>query len=274
MCYIVISIVVHKVGIGMNFSMRFHVVAACILLIVNQCESAGNHYRIVGGNDTTIEKHPWIVSIQFLRVHFCGGALVDEETVITAAHCFNDVSGRITIVAGTADLTQEGTSIKVQSILIHENYNPDVAPFDYDIAILKLSEKITFSDKIQPINLPVEDTAVPEDTPVSTAGWGLTEEGGATTSDILLEINIKIINWQTCKELLQDESEVTERMICAGYLKGGVDTCQADSGGPLELNGTLIGIVSWGRGCGEADYPGVYTHVARFRSWIKQHAGV
>ncbi|CAG9827545.1 unnamed protein product [Diabrotica balteata] len=229
----------------MNSSMRVYVLVACILLIANQCESADSHYRIVGGNDTTIEKHPWIVSIQFLRVHFCGGALVDEETVITAAHCLNDVSGRITIVAGTADLTQEGTSVKVQSILIHENYNPDVSLFDYDIAILKLSEKITFSDKIQPINLPVEDTDVPEDTPVSTAGWGVTEEGGSTTSDILLEINIKIVDRQTCKELLQEVGEVTERMICAGYLKGGIDTCQSDSGGPLELNGTLIGIVSW-----------------------------
>ncbi|XP_050518673.1 trypsin-1-like [Diabrotica virgifera virgifera] len=234
----------------------------------------GNNYRIVGGNDTTIEQHPWIVSIQFLRVHFCGGALVDEETVITAAHCFNDVSGRITILAGTADLTQEGTSIKVKSILIHENYNPDVGSLDHDIAILKLSEKITFSDKIQPINLPEEDIDVPKDTKVSTAGWGVTEEGGTTSSDILLEINIKIVDRQTCKKLLEEQSEVTERMICAGDLKGGVDTCQNDSGGPLELNTTLIGIVSWGYGCGEAGYPGVYTHVARFRSWIKQHAGV
>ncbi|CAG9827550.1 unnamed protein product [Diabrotica balteata] len=93
-------------------------------------------------------------------------------------------------------------------------------------------------------------------------------------SDDLLEVNINIIDWQTCKELISHVSKVTERMICAGNLNGGLDTCQGDSGGPLELNGTLIGVVSWGDSCGKPNAPGAYTKVSDFVTWINENINI
>ncbi|KAJ8976748.1 hypothetical protein NQ317_004300 [Molorchus minor] len=93
-------------------------------------------------------------------------------------------------------------------------------------------------------------------------------------SDILREVTVFAINWDECKSKLSSVSSFTERMICAGTTEGGKDTCQGDSGGAVELDGTLIGIVSWGVGCGVVDYPGVYTRVSYFRSWIRENAGI
>ncbi|XP_056641076.1 trypsin-3-like isoform X1 [Diorhabda sublineata] len=229
---------------------------------------SAENLKIIGGNETTIEKHPWMVSIQFLSNHLCGGSIINEDTIITAAHCFDEISSGLTIVSGITDLSEAEASVRVMSIIIHEDY--DSATIDSDIAIMKLSENLTYSEKIQPILLPEENVEVPDGTLAITSGWGLTSEEASATSDILMEIEIPVIDWNLCTKLLP----VTERMMCAGYVNGGPDTCTADSGGALELNTTLIGIVSWGIGCGEAGHPGVYTDVRRFRPWIREHTGM
>ncbi|CAG9827549.1 unnamed protein product [Diabrotica balteata] len=134
-----------------------------------------------------------------------------------------------------------------------------------------LTEKVVFSPKIQPIRLPKHDLHVPNGTPVITAGWGFTDPEIMSTSDDLMEVNINIIDWQICEELLPF---FTQRMICAGNLDGGLGSCHGDSGGPLELNGTLIGIVSYkhpNRPCGAAGYPVAYTKVPDFLTWINKN---
>ncbi|CAH2009728.1 unnamed protein product [Acanthoscelides obtectus] len=111
---------------------------------------------------------------------------------------------------------------------------------------------------------------VPEGATVISSGWGVTEMHSDIASDILRDVDLKIINNEIC--LRKVKEAVTKRMICATGGRTGKDTCEFDSGGPLEYNGTLVGIVSWGRGCGIKNMPGVYTSVARLRPWIDTHA--
>ncbi|XP_072396369.1 trypsin-1-like [Diabrotica undecimpunctata] len=138
---------------------------------------------------------------------------------------------------------------------------------------VSLTEKVVFSSKVQPIRLPKHDIHVPNETPVITAGWGDTVPGSPSVSDDLMEVNINIIDRQICKQRL---FKFTERMICAGNLEGGLGSCHADSGGPLELNGTLIGIVSYKSGfdCGTAGFPVAYTKVTDFLTWINKNIDI
>lgn len=100
------------------------------------------------------------------------------------------------------------------------------------------------------------------------SGWGAMHENDHVLPDKLRVVDVPIVDRSKCNKTYL--GEISIRMICAGLEMGGKDSCQGDSGGPAKNNGTLAGIVSWGRGCAEPHYPGVYTNVARFVTWIKQ----
>lgn len=99
------------------------------------------------------------------------------------------------------------------------------------------------------------------------------QEGGSVSPN-LMRVSVPIVSKSTCQQVYQSMNTITDRMICAGYTAGGKDSCQGDSGGPLTSSGVLYGIVSWGRGCAQPRYPGVYSNVANLRSWIKTNSGV
>ena len=82
------------------------------------------------------------------------------------------------------------------------------------------------------------------------------------------------VNQKECNKAYSDFGGVTDRMLCAGYQQGGKDACQGDSGGPLVADGKLVGVVSWGYGCAQAGYPGVYSRVAVVRDWVRENSGV
>ncbi|XP_023311632.1 trypsin-3 [Anoplophora glabripennis] len=229
--------------------------------------------RIVGGVTTTIEKHPWQVSLQVFGNHICGGSIISSGLILTAAHCVTELIVTVYyVVPGVTDLRQAEQKYQVEEAIMHDDY--DSVTYDYDIALLKLQENLTFSNTIQAISLPNELFTIPDGTSLVASGWGITEPDGTDSSDVLREIEIQYINWETCRTRLSSVGTFTERMICAGVPEGGKDTCQSDSGGALELNSTLIGIVSWGEGCGDPRYPGVYTHVSYLRAWIREHTGI
>ncbi|CAG9860205.1 unnamed protein product [Phyllotreta striolata] len=229
-----------------------------------------NKLGIIGGNKTTIEKHPWIVSIQSEGYHNCGGSIINENTIITAAHCF-DSTEEVQILAGTADLTQKGEIIKVQRVINHENFNLSNGVSD-DIAIYKLSSNLTFSDKIKPIALP-ENKDIADGTPVIVSGWGYTNQDRPDVSNDLLDVELYIVNPEICYEEMGDQ--LTDNMICAGFESGFKGSCNGDSGGPLELNNTLVGIVSWGgEECAGPESPNVFTKVVNYISWIKEHINI
>lgn len=111
-------------------------------------------------------------------------------------------------------------------------------------------------------------------TVLTITGWGDTAESSGKGSEILQEVRIPLVSYENCVSAYQDET-ITDNMLCAGLLgTGGVDSCQGDSGGPAAIDTVLYGIVSWGYGCAEPQYPGVYTNVANYVDWIKNSTSI
>ena len=161
--------------------------------------------------------------------------------------------------------------IAVKRVILHEDY--DSWTIQNDICLLELDGQADFgSDVIGGITLPDEDQDYEEGTECVVSGWGTTAEGGSL-GKVLMKVTVFIVSDEECG-LAYGASEISDSMLCAGVSGGGRDSCQGDSGGPLMCGGPpyeLSGIVSWGYGCGEPGYPGVYTQTSYFVQWIKNH---
>ncbi|XP_053228791.1 transmembrane protease serine 9 isoform X7 [Podarcis raffonei] len=180
--------------------------------------------------------------------------------------------GTWTAHAGTVWLSgSESSAVKtgVSHILKHPSYDTDTA--DYDVALLALSEPLPFGKYVQPACLPASSHIFPSGKKCSISGWGYLKEDFLVKPELLQKAVVELLDQTLCASLYSNA--LTDRMLCAGYLEGKVDSCQGDSGGPLvceEPSGRffLAGIVSWGIGCAEAKRPGVYARVTRLRNWI------
>uniref|UniRef100_A0A672UXQ3 Peptidase S1 domain-containing protein n=1 Tax=Strigops habroptila TaxID=2489341 RepID=A0A672UXQ3_STRHB len=151
----------------------------------------------------------------------------------------------------------------IARIIPHPSYNTDTA--DYDVAVLELKRPVSFTKYIQPVCLPDAGHHFPTSKKCLISGWGYLKE------DFCKQTTVELLDQTLCSSLYSHV--LTDRMLCAGYLEGKIDSCQGDSGGPLvcqEPSGKffLAGIVSWGIGCAEARRPGVYTRVTKLRDWI------
>lgn len=248
--------------------------------------------KIVGGNLVPHGKHPWQVGIRLARgllangsfsdYHHCGGTILSEHWVLSAAHCFtNKRKTQVRIVVGdhNNEMLEHGEQkFHVEEMVLHKNFSV----YDYDIALLKVKKingrGIVFNKFVQPACLPTATTPYVEGTMCEISGWGQTElEGSSRYPQVLKAIDVPLLDRATCKYLYNGTKAgiFSERMTCAGYLAGGKDTCQGDSGGPLvcKVQGvyTLVGITSWGRGCAQPNAPGVYTLVQQFLPWIEEN---
>ncbi|XP_037918334.1 trypsin delta-like [Hermetia illucens] len=223
--------------------------------------------RIVGGKATTIESYPHQVALRKSGSYICGGSIYKANVVITAAHCtIGQSASSLTVVAGTSSRTSGGVSRQVSSIRQHPSYDPST--INNDISLLILSSGFTYSSSIQPIAL--TSSAPAAGTAVSVTGWGATKEGGAVAATLQV-VTINVISTSQCSSGY-GTGKITSAMLCAGVNGGGKDVCQGDSGGPLISGGKLVGIVSWGIGCARNGYPGVYTNVAYFKSWVESNS--
>ncbi|CAH0723565.1 unnamed protein product, partial [Brenthis ino] len=259
-----------------------------------QCGIARTRRRIVGGYETKKLEIPWIVVLLYNGRFYCGGSVINDLYVLTAAHCtsgFRKEKMTVRFLEHDRSTDNETKTIdrKVSSIIRHQRYNPGT--YDNDIAILKLAERIDFSTAlkkrvrdyetenekdvgVRPVCLPTAGLSYNNHTAV-VAGWGTTEEGGSV-SNVLREVSVPIISNAECRETAYKQ-RITENMLCAGENEGGHDACQGDSGGPLNVLNTktekyqLVGIVSWGEGCARPDRPGVYARVNRYLTWIKSN---
>jgi trypsin len=244
--------------------------------------------RIVGGSLAPDHAYPFLVAIEESAdaFHFCGGTLIAPTKVLTAAHCLVGMASvPIQVRVGTNNAsTDPGKVFQVVKRVRHPMY--DDFRVDYDVAVLTLGSPVPTSGVANVIALPqacnsltcITGLAKPG-TVLRTAGWGATDPAGTRYPDSLRQVDLPVVDNATCNRAV---GGITARMLCAGLVEGGKDSCSGDSGGPLFAYlpegraGLQGGIVSWGNGCAEAGQYGAYTRISHpeIRAFIKEHSGV
>ncbi|KAM4732535.1 coagulation factor IXa [Anableps anableps] len=234
--------------------------------------------RIVGGRAVTPGEIPWQVGLiaNPSGLLFCGGSILSEHWIITAAHCLEEVHGSFLVRVGDHNTDiKEGTEqdYEVLEEHTHPRYNRNLSMYNHDIALLYLKTPISFSAKVRPICIgPMTfiEALVKQSSPATVSGWGRTRFLGPT-SNILQKIEVPFVDQTNCKK--SSNERITPVMFCAGFYDVAKDACQGDSGGPHtnSFHGTwfLTGIVSWGEECAKQGKYGVYTRVSVYYTWIK-----
>lgn len=221
--------------------------------------------NIVGGyevSDSLYERlFTTVVSLQYNGRHFCGGTLVESNKILTAAHCLDWLEGStsaISVVIGTRDLSAGGEAFSVKSMSYDSRYSSSTHQYDIGEIIIDGSSSITPTPVNGTSSFPSAGSTV------YTAGWGLTDQDAQNTETLLRYVGVSTISNSSCTNVYGDY--IYDGNICA--YSTGRDSCQGDSGGPLftydGTSFTLVGIVSWGYGCAQQGYPGVYTRVSEF----------
>ncbi|XP_075194753.1 vitamin K-dependent protein C [Anomaloglossus baeobatrachus] len=232
--------------------------------------------RLTGAKKGRKGDSPWQALLLYEKKFHCGGVLIHTSWVLTAAHCFKQ-PGKYFIRLGEYDRrTLEDTEQQmfVTKIITHSKYKAETA--DNDIALLRLSQPAVYTKYVLPICLPsyglAEAKLTLEGTETIVTGWGNQDESHRNRSNILSYIQIPIVPNENCSTVMQ--SHVTTNMLCAGRLGDNQDACGGDSGGPMVTHfgdtWFLVGLVSWGEGCGRLDNFGIYTKVNHYLPWIQQ----
>jgi len=233
--------------------------------------------KIVGGQPTTENEYPWqvgLLSSASQSVPFCGGTLLSSKTVLTAAHC-TEGGGANYVLIGEHNLEVNDGEQKIQvcGVTDHPNYNSNNV--DNDFSILTLCQDVAFAVDVRPACLPPTNTYHADDRDAVVSGWGTLSSGGEQPT-VLHEVTVRTMSNPACSgwNMAYSPAQITASMICAS--NPDKDSCQGDSGGPLveeEAAGyyTLVGVVSWGYGCAQANAPGVYARVTSALQWINDN---
>ncbi|KAM4740021.1 mast cell protease 1A-like [Anableps anableps] len=209
----------------------------------------------------------YMASVQSNTNHVCGGFLISENVVVTAAHC--DKQNPTSVVLGTHNLKKgvDGTMRYNVTRCRHPNF--DKVESGNDIMLLKLSEKVQLNKKVQPIQIPKATMKLKDKAKCRVAGWGSTRPG-SKVSDVLEVAEVSLTNLKECKNKWKFLGHnLPNSVICAGGHGAKTGFCKGDSGGPLVCGGMAAGIVSFNRDC-DPNIPNVYTDVSKYMSWIKQ----
>ncbi|MFV1984833.1 MAG: serine protease [Thiohalomonadales bacterium] len=241
--------------------------------------------RIIGGVDATAGTYPWMVSIMFAfdpslpKMHGCGGSLISEDIILTAAHCVAPLipgdlvstqSDELEVAVGAYSLKNITAQdrLVVSAIYFHPEF--DDITLDNDIALIKLATPVKNAtlNYIEPALM----QQIVHNDPLTVIGWGVLDTVSLAMPDILQEVQVPYVNFNICNNAMG--GQVSPNSICAGLKIGGKDACYADSGGPLFYNNNgkpvQVGIVSWGNDCALPGSYGVYTKVANYNNWIEQ----
>ncbi|XP_068907413.1 chymotrypsin-2-like [Tenebrio molitor] len=233
--------------------------------------------RIVNGTDAQDGDFPSIVSVRFLNSHNCGGSILNERYILTAAHCvvsypasFLSVQYDVTTISSDSNAPNV---LKVSSVIYNKDYTPGNGYIN-DVAVLKLQSPIIFGTNARPIKLPVAFNSTPENSPAELGGWGLPYSGGTVMTHLQI-VNITVFSDDECERIHAQTGPTSRKYhVCAGVPQGGKGQCNGDSGGPLVVNGVQVGIVSWSvKPCTVKGYPGVFTKVSSQVPWILEQIG-
>lgn len=237
--------------------------------------------RIVGGTEAVPHSHPWIASLTDEKLKlFCGGSLINDRYILTAAHCVpNKTPETLRVILGHHDFLRlkEASVFLIDKIISYPKYVSSDPNQKFDIALIRLKDRVAFTDSIQPVCLPGRKLPSEYDLLIA-AGWGqLGEELG--TSIRLQEVLLPEVKLPECIRKLRT-TRITPAHICAGNKFK--DSCGGDSGGPLitfdnstgltthKDRWTQVGVTSWGIRCAHSYYPGVFTRVYSYASWINE----
>jgi len=238
-----------------------------------QCGVPNRVQRIVGGVETEVNEYPWQVGLAYVsnNAPFCGGSILSSTTIVTAAHCISSYTFEVIVGDHDLNIDDGEERFEVCNTVEHPDYNSGNS--DYDIAIVTLCKPLTFRKEVRPVCLPDLPGSSYDNVLATVSGWGALQSGGSSP-DELREVNVTTITNAECN---QDYfGDVLASMICASG--PGKDACQGDSGGPLITweSGqfySLIGVVSWGYGCANPSYPGVYARVTEMLDFIGDNLG-
>ncbi|XP_004517884.1 trypsin-like [Ceratitis capitata] len=216
----------------------------------------------IGGAETSITAHPYVVSLQTANgTHICGGALIKKKIVVTTAQCFVFYDPKqIFVRVGNNNYDSDGELIPIDAYRINENF--DFTTMDSDVAVVKLSKSVKNSRVTREIKIAGDKPKNGKSAAVT--GWGANKQ--------LEYVNVRLIDYKKCRsgKYIYVEDDITKNMICAEALNKSV--CDGEPGSPLVLKGKLIGLLSWGYGCGNQGNPAVYTNANNLRKWIRKAA--
>lgn len=255
--------------------------------LVGPAVPAAARGAVIGGSPVDAGLLPWMVAISSRSRfgatrsgQFCGGAVIATDAVVTAAHCLGDEALEtdwqdvmdLTVIEGRTDLeSTQGREIAVRDVWVDPDYDP--VSNSGDVAVLTLASPLTAESVIR-MALPYDAGLYRAGTPARVYGWGDTT-GNGNYADSLRSAQVTVLDDRICERAYPGNVEGTYQggsMMCAGEPQGGSDACQGDSGGPLVAGGSLVGIVSWGAGCGEAGHPGVYSRVSAMAELVARHS--
>ncbi|MGH0153952.1 UNVERIFIED_CONTAM: hypothetical protein FKN15_045223 [Acipenser sinensis] len=229
--------------------------------------------RIVGGMLCRRGECPWQVYIhQKNDFGFCGGTLITDRWVVSAAHCFEEITPHHVTIGNFDKLRRDldEQKILVEKLVVHPHFHS--ATFDSDIALLYLAQPAGLGAYATPLCLPNTNLAkllLQEGNMGQASGWGNTRYLGRS-SRFLLRVALPVVSYEKCMK--STSQVITDNMFCAGYLQEPMDSCRGDSGGPFAMHYKdtwyLTGVISWGERCAAKGKYGVYTRVSNYLSWI------